>query len=436
LLFFFFKKRKKEKKKRKMDDGGKNAISRLLSEVGGSMGVSLTNEQLGLSLPSWVRSDVNVNVPQPPTRIPSSLFPGGDPGLTLVDAQSRREEEEEQAELEGSVAPVDIEDVISNRSTIQRYIVKGSRKRSKERKRKRRRTTSSFDEDSESKKESVSSFFADSSEEEEEEEEGSMEFAIGGDLFTPDPCRGEDTDESSQCTSQKQSCDESDEDDEEGRGYASDEGTIVHRNRREQHPYDRHASNPGDPRFCFLCTFGNPAADGVVSHKLKCMWQMLQEGYFSVTDTEGLAASVYTYYYEEVYLPSLEEEDDTTGGKCALPKWSPEGVYIHITEHMGDPRIFLGESIKLLKKLTKGLTMFAFEETSDPGRYKPNARVSSEIRQLIKQTLELYKADPKEMFGYCEAFQTDPRMMNRFVHMNRVIIEDTTHIEANRGTFS
>ena len=190
----------------------------------------------------------------------------------------------------------------------------------------------------------------------------------------------------------------------------------------------------GDPRTCFLCRFGDVKYDGVVSDKMQGLWDLFAENYFSMTDTEGLAAAMYAYYLEEIYEPAMVDG-------LRLPKWSAWGIYIHITEHMGEPRIFLGESIKELVRLRNALRPFAFaevgtnEETGEK-EYIPRVKISAEIRMLTKQIRELYNSEPQDMFGSCDAFKADPKTMNRFVHMSRVIVEDRTTIESGRGTFS
>lgn len=184
----------------------------------------------------------------------------------------------------------------------------------------------------------------------------------------------------------------------------------------------------GDPRTCFLCLFGNVQYDSMVSSKLQILWDMLQSNYFSMTDTRGLAAASYAYYYEEIYQQGKAEGLD-------LPVWSEEGMYIHITQHMGDPRIFLGESIKDLSMLKRVLQNMAFEE-DDEGVCKPNVKVISEIRMLTKQIREMYMSDPQAMFGYCEAFKADTSSMHRLAHMSRVKVHTSASIQSSKGTFS
>jgi len=184
----------------------------------------------------------------------------------------------------------------------------------------------------------------------------------------------------------------------------------------------------GNPNTCFLCLFGNVQYDSMVSTKLQVLWEMLASNYFSMTDTRGMAAAAYAYYHNEIYLEGLAEGKD-------LPKWSSEGMYIHITQHMGEPRIFLGESIKELSNLRRVLTNMSFEEDEE-GICKPNVKIISEIRMLSKQIRELYMSDPQNMFGYCEAFKADASSMHRLSHMSRIKVHENTIIQNSKGTFS
>lgn len=189
------------------------------------------------------------------------------------------------------------------------------------------------------------------------------------------------------------------------------------------------AVREGEASECFLCLFGNVKYDTVVSDKMAGLWNLFSENYFSMADTEGLAASMYAYYLEEIYEPGI------ANGK-RFPKWSVEGVYYHITEHMGEPRVFIGESIKMMNKLRDAMVPFAIKRMGENDRFKPDTRVVGEIRMMTKMILDLYRAEPQDMFGFCDAFSADPRSMNRFVHMSRVRVEDTSIIEASKGSFS
>jgi hypothetical protein len=166
----------------------------------------------------------------------------------------------------------------------------------------------------------------------------------------------------------------------------------------------------------------------MVSTKIQALWDILASNYFSTTDTEGLAAAAYAYYLEEIYSEGVANGLD-------LPRWSEKGMYIHITEHMGDPRIFLGESIKDLSMMRRVLKTMAFREDEN-GQCSPDIKVVSEIRMLTKQIRDLYMSDPQVMFGYCDAFKADATSMHRLVHMSRITIQDETRIHSSRGTFS
>lgn len=184
----------------------------------------------------------------------------------------------------------------------------------------------------------------------------------------------------------------------------------------------------GDPRTCFLCQFGNVRYDSVISTDINTLWEMIYSNYFSVADTEGLASAAYAYYYENIYLKAIQNGQD-------LPQWSERGMYIHITEHMGDPRIFLGESIKNLSMMRRMLYNFCIVKDEE-GTTKPDIKVCAEVRMITKQILDLYKSDVQNMFGYCESFRADPSQMHRLIHMSRVKFKETAAIESSRGTFS
>jgi len=413
-----------------------------------------------------------------PTRFSAGIFPGAPAGMTFVDADARRHELEEEEEL-GMYEnqPVDLDQVIARtasrskrgRSSVftlvrdERGLSRRKRRRRVQRERPRSPAEaeaqmftwgSASDAETASEENATSEIATTTG----ERSEG-LSNAITEDSFFVADSSGAPSDEAYS----ESSSDADEDDDDEGDAGLGDALPEEARHpptaapqpsfHDSMPPSRRRASSqcssdrgngsettleeagpaltseaPADTDECFLCLFGNVQYDAVVSDKLRGLWNLFEENYFSMTDTEGLATSMYAYYLEEIYEPGIAE-----GQK--LPRWSAQGVYYHITEHMGEPRIFVGESIKMLQKIRDAMKPYAIKRMGE-NEFKPDTRVVAEIRQLTKQIQDLYRSDPQEMFGFCEAFRADPQTMNRFVHMSRVVVEDRAAIEAAHGTFS
>jgi hypothetical protein len=178
--------------------------------------------------------------------------------------------------------------------------------------------------------------------------------------------------------------------------------------------------------ICPLCFYGNTEFDKIACEKADSMWKLLATAFFSLTSTRMCAFVCYAQYYEEWYLPSYKRARKA-GHSNHLPKWSVDGMYEHITEHMGDPRIYLGTTIERLRKLETLLNRFCFEKNAE-GQARPNLSVINQARMMSKHIIDLYKTEPREMFGYCESWEANPKDINRFVNLTRCRI-DSRRIE-------
>lgn len=179
--------------------------------------------------------------------------------------------------------------------------------------------------------------------------------------------------------------------------------------------------NDDDDDVCPLCLSGNTEFDKIACEKAYTMWNLLATTFFSLSSTKMCAHVCYAYYREEWYKPSKwrAKKARERGKKIKpLPKWSPQGMEKHITEHMGEPRIFLGTSIERMRKLETLMNNFCFEINGE-GELRPNLSVINQIRMLNKHIIDLYKTDPREMYGYCESWEANPKDMNRFINLSR-----------------
>jgi len=176
-----------------------------------------------------------------------------------------------------------------------------------------------------------------------------------------------------------------------------------------------------DVDICPLCVYGNTDYDKIACEKAAVMWDVLGVAFFSLADSRGAAVVVSTYWNTEISAPSHKRAKKAQSrGKVVkpIPYLEANQAETHITEHMGDPRVYLGVSIERNRKLERLLTDFCFERT-DEGDVRPNLSVLNQLRLLNKHTMDLYKQDPREMFGYCDSWTANPKDINIFINLSR-----------------
>lgn len=170
---------------------------------------------------------------------------------------------------------------------------------------------------------------------------------------------------------------------------------------------------------CFLCDWGETRYDKLMAPKVDRLTQILKEGFGNIS-IEALAHALASYYQCEIRSPALVRGE-------RLPRWTPEEVKTHITEHMtGNPSVWLTLTINRLQFYERWLDKQLRQDAASGDR--AGAFQCMRMALQVNRRLELLnQMDPKGMWGYNEnGFQFDPKMMGQFVHLTRVQVATTT----------
>ena len=96
------------------------------------------------------------------------------------------------------------------------------------------------------------------------------------------------------------------------------------------------------------------------------------------------------FQYHQYYIvkPALEDEEE-----CMA--WPLEVIQEHVLEHMTDPTIELGESIRDQKHIRAALKDKLFVENAETGERKIDLKVAAEVRAYTESISKLYKTSPE-----------------------------------------
>lgn len=144
-------------------------------------------------------------------------------------------------------------------------------------------------------------------------------------------------------------------------------------------------------KSCFGCMWKSARQENTaisVNRMNKCI-AMIEQNYGTI-DNRYLAKLVHKYFKHKIYLPKE--------GK--VPMWRTRTIQDHIEKHTLEPRIFVGESIRNLKKFMAAIGNMTFtEQVNEAGEthtipQKDNIKLYLDIHKRIA---EMYKINPKEM---------------------------------------
>ena len=157
--------------------------------------------------------------------------------------------------------------------------------------------------------------------------------------------------------------------------------------------------------------WGHRQFDRVASEKLNRLAEIF-DSHFLTSEPKELAHLLHLYYQAEIYLPGSKS------GK-RFPRWTEDQILIHIEEHILEPRVFVGKSIRKCIKVQRALEMFMFEEDPETHRRTYNEKAMRLWLQFNKRQMDLHSCDYKNMFGYSETMQIDPTQLSHVVHGDR-----------------
>lgn len=163
--------------------------------------------------------------------------------------------------------------------------------------------------------------------------------------------------------------------------------------------------------LCFGCMWGHRQFDRVASEKLNRMADIFDK-HFLRSESPELAHLLSLYYQAEIYKPGRK-----TGKN--FPRWTENQIFIHIEEHILEPRVFLAKSIRKCIKAKRALEMFFFREDLITQQRMYDEKAMRMWLLFDKRQSDLYNCDYKGMFGYSENMKIDPSQLSHMVHEDR-----------------
>jgi hypothetical protein len=152
---------------------------------------------------------------------------------------------------------------------------------------------------------------------------------------------------------------------------------------------------------CFLCSWGDRFHDGLEAPAVIRLNLILDLNY-GLVDNRAIAQMMHIYFKERIY--------DPTRGMAMLTQ---ETVLEHIEQmHSLDPRIMLGETIRMYQRLIAVLQNEIFYGNGSFGRFQFAA-----LNQATRQLLMLYKSDPVKMNFYDAKRAINPKVMGALMNI-------------------
>ncbi len=109
----------------------------------------------------------------------------------------------------------------------------------------------------------------------------------------------------------------------------------------------RRRANSNSNLKCFGCMFGSPEQDPIHGKKMNTLLKIFEENY-GKTSNLMLARMCHVYFKRHIYIPMKSAGKD-------IPIWRTKDIQKHFEEHVAEPRIYIGESIKKYKLLSRAL---------------------------------------------------------------------------------
>ncbi len=128
---------------------------------------------------------------------------------------------------------------------------------------------------------------------------------------------------------------------------------------------------------CFGCQMYNTGDSKIQVKKIDILLKLIWDNYGQV-DNYYLSKMAHEYFKNEIYLPSKNRPGNQ------IDNWTTSQILNHIENHTQEPRIWICESIKTFKLISKGLESMSFFKKL-PGR--SNDPLDESTRSLIEEDI-------------------------------------------------
>lgn len=148
---------------------------------------------------------------------------------------------------------------------------------------------------------------------------------------------------------------------------------------------------------CYLCAHVFHASDNMV---IRSIWQYIREN-IDICSFQQLARGVRDLWNDGIVEP---EQQLYLRGARRLQKITASQCYTHITdpEHMGSHPMIILKKLRITAIQNMNLCDEYKEYIDDNGNRRPDCKVLGVQLQYSKHLSDLYKLDPREMYGYSD----------------------------------
>ncbi len=168
---------------------------------------------------------------------------------------------------------------------------------------------------------------------------------------------------------------------------------------------------------CFGCKYGSPKQEPINGKKINTLLKIFDENYCR-TSNKMLARMCHQYFKREIYNPMR------AAGK-SIKIWRTREILDHFENHIEEPRIFIGESIKKYKQLSRTIHEKLFKEVKlgdEPGASTIIIVDKDNIKNALlvdKRLMELYSMKPENMNFYSNKCAIDFSRIGNYVNIHK-----------------
>lgn len=164
--------------------------------------------------------------------------------------------------------------------------------------------------------------------------------------------------------------------------------------------------------WCFGCRFGSEKDPSINGNRMNELIRIFTDNYLKM-DNMILARLMHVYFKRMIWEPMKGKKKDM---------WRTREIYVHFTEHIRDPRVYIGQTIEKYKIISDTLNHMLIKQVNLENGSIIDIADHKNIKSMLdldKRVLELYKTNPERMLFYNPSLQIDFSQLNKFVTMHK-----------------
>ncbi len=156
--------------------------------------------------------------------------------------------------------------------------------------------------------------------------------------------------------------------------------------------------------YCFGCEYGfMDNAEKIDGKKMNGIAQLIDQCYGRV-DNKSLARMIRMYFAHEIYRPMKR-------AGTPIPNWTTRLILEHIEEHQLDPRFFIGQSLRKLRRYEKLIDPMICKVDPTTGNRIVDINMLNGYLGIVRKQMELYSKPLKKLNFYDDNCHVDIKAM-------------------------